>query len=289
MTEPILGAREENNRSSSPASINSLQIALFSMKERCTKQQKRIDELETEKIALNNSRAELYSEMKKLHEANFKLREKNLSLSSELHMRNKENCEMKVQWDKDRTLNMSNVKQLERLQKDVIQRSARTISMDDNDSEDDTIASMKFDVSKDETSEADTSEDEEMRTLVETGADTMNQIKLKLKNQQAQILSALKTLQQRKNLADQRAESLISASLEAVIRKTEQSSSSPAGRCCPMCEVVFPLDIDQEEFESHVVEHFSYEESDTLKNFDTVPDAFWPGIAHDPETMGGMS
>merc|ERR1719228_586719 len=259
------------------------------MKERCTKQQRRIDELEAEKVTLNNSRAELYTEMKKLHEANFKLREKNLSLSSELHMRSKENCEMKVQWDKDRTMNMSNVKQLERLQKDVIQRSARTISMDDNDSEDDTIASMKFDVSKDETSEADTSEDEEMRTLVETGADTMNQIKLKLKNQQAQILAALKTLQQRKNLSDQRAECLISASLEAVIRKTEQSSSSPAGRCCPMCEVVFPLDIDQEEFESHVVEHFSYEESDTLKNFDTVPDAFWPGIAHDPETMGGMS
>jgi hypothetical protein len=290
MTDPSLGLREENTRAASPASINSLQIALFSMKDRCTKQQRRIDELEAEKVTLNNSRAELYTEMKKLHEANFKLREKNLSLSSELHMRSKENCEMKVQWDKDRTRNMSNVKQLERLQKDVIQRSARTISMDENDSEDDTIASMKFDVSKDDTSEADTVEDEEMRTLVDTGAETMNQIKLKLKNQQGQILAALKTLQQRKNLTDQRAESLISASLEAAVRKTEQSPiSSPAGRCCPMCEVVFPLENSQEEFESHVVEHFSYEESDTLKNFDTVPDAFWPGIAHDPETMGGMS
>ena len=39
----------------------------------------------------------------------------------------------------------------------------------------------------------------------------------------------------------------------------------------------------QEEFESHVVEHFSYEESETLRNFDTVPDAFWPGIEHNPE------
>ena len=39
----------------------------------------------------------------------------------------------------------------------------------------------------------------------------------------------------------------------------------------------------QEEFESHVVEHFSYEESETLRNFDTVPDAYWPGIEHDPE------
>ena len=131
MTDTGLAPREENTRAASPASINSLQIALFSLKDRCTKQQKRIDELEGEKIALNNSRAELYTEMKKLHEANFKLREKNLSLSSELHMRSKENCEMKVQWDKDRSRNMSNVKQLEKLQKDVIQRSARTISMDD--------------------------------------------------------------------------------------------------------------------------------------------------------------
>ena len=39
----------------------------------------------------------------------------------------------------------------------------------------------------------------------------------------------------------------------------------------------------QEEFEGHVVEHFSYEESETLRNFDTVPDAYWPGIEHNPE------
>jgi len=291
MTDAGLGgAREENTRAPSPASINSLQIALFSLKDRCTKQQKRIDELEGEKVALNNSRAELYSEMKKLHEANFKLREKNLSLSSELHMRSKENCEMKVQWDKDKSRNMSNVKQLERLQKDVIQRSARTISMDENDSEDDTIASINYEVATVDASEADAVEDEEMKTLVDTGADTMNQIKMNLKNQQTQILSALKTLQQKKTISDQRAESLISASLEAAVRRTELDSSTiPAGRCCPMCEVVFPLESSQEEFESHVVEHFSYEESDTLRNFDTVPDAFWPGIEHDQETMGGMS
>jgi len=290
MTDAGLGgAREENTRAPSPASINSLQIALFSLKDRCTKQQKRIDELEGEKVALNNSRAELYSEMKKLHEANFKLREKNLSLSSELHMRSKENCEMKVQWDKDKSRNMSNVKQLERLQKDVIQRSARTISMDENDSEEDTIASINYEVATD-ASEADVVEDEEMKTLVDTGADTMNQIKMNLKNQQTQILSALKTLQQKKTISDQRAESLISASLEAAVRKTEHdSSTTPAGRCCPMCEVVFPLECSQEEFESHVVEHFSYEESDTLRNFDTVPDAFWPGIEHDQETMGELS
>eukprot|EP00092_Neocalanus_flemingeri_P030298 GFUD01032890.1.p1 GENE.GFUD01032890.1~~GFUD01032890.1.p1 ORF type:complete len:289 (+),score=90.20 GFUD01032890.1:51-917(+) len=288
MADSGLGVREETVRANSPASINSLQIALFSLKDRCTKQQKRIDDLEGENIVLNNSRAEIYAEMKKLHEANVKLREKNLSLSHELHMRSKENCEMKVQWDTDRSRNLSNVRQLERLQKDVIQRSARTISMEENDSEDDTIASMKYEVAKD-ASETDIVEDEEMRTLVDTGADTMSQIKQNLQSQQVQILGALKTLQQKKTLADQRAESLISASLAvAVLQADTKDSTTPAGRCCPMCEAVFPTEISHEEFESHVVEHFSYEESDTLRNFDTVPDAFWPGIEHDPETMGGM-
>jgi len=286
MADSGLGVKEENTRASSPASINSLQIALFSLKDRCTKQQKRIDELEGENMVLNNSRADLYTDLKKLHEANVKLREKNLSLSHELHMRSKENCEMKVQWDKDRSRNRSNVKQLERLQKDVIQRSARTISMEENDSEDDTIASMKYEVAKD-TSEVDVVQDEEMKTLVDTGADTMTQIKQNLQIQQDQILSALKTLQQKKTLSDQRAESLISASLAAAVQKAD-NTNNPAGRCCPMCEAVFPMETSQEEFEGHVVEHFSYEESDTLRNFDTVPDAFWPGIEHDPETMGGM-
>jgi len=292
MADSGQGVKEETTRASSPASINSLQIALFSLKDRCTKQQKRIDVLEGENSALDNSRAELYSEIKKLHEANVKLREKNLSLSHELHMRSKENCEMKVQWDKDRSRNMSNVKQLEKLQKDVIQRSARTISMEENDSEDDdTIASIKYEIVQDSAETSEVIEDEEMKTLVDTGADTMTQIKQNLKNQQLQILTALKTLQQKKTLSDQRAEALISASLAAAVQRADSvynTSNPPPGRCCPMCEVVFPLESTQEEFESHVVEHFSYEESDTLRNFDTVPDAFWPGIAHDPETMGGM-
>jgi len=292
MADSGQGVKEETTRASSPASINSLQIALFSLKDRCTKQQKRIDVLEGENSALDNSRAELYSEIKKLHEANVKLREKNLSLSHELHMRSKENCEMKVQWDKDRSRNMSNVKQLEKLQKDVIQRSARTISMEENDSEDDdTIASIKYETAQDSAETSEVIEDEEMKTLVDTGADTMTQIKQNLKNQQLQILTALKTLQQKKTLSDQRAEALISASLAAAVQRADSvynTSNPPPGRCCPMCEVVFPVESTQEEFESHVVEHFSYEESDTLRNFDTVPDAFWPGIAHDPETMGGM-
>ena len=41
----------------------------------------------------------------------------------------------------------------------------------------------------------------------------------------------------------------------------------------------------QEQFESHVVDHFSYEESNTLSNFDTVPDAFWPSALQDQSLL----
>ena len=41
----------------------------------------------------------------------------------------------------------------------------------------------------------------------------------------------------------------------------------------------------QEQFETHVVDHFSYEESNTLSNFDTVPDAFWPTALQDQSLL----
>ena len=47
-------------------------------------------------------------------------------------------------------------------------------------------------------------------------------------------------------------------------------------------QVVFPeASTSQDQFESHVVEHFVYEEANTLSNFDTVPDAFWPAALQD--------
>ncbi len=38
-----------------------------------------------------------------------------------------------------------------------------------------------------------------------------------------------------------------------------------SSRLCPMCEAVFPPEVDEEEFESHVVDHFCLEEAETLK------------------------
>ena len=67
--------------SSGPVSLNTLRLALGAMKERCTRQSKRIDELERENVTVRSSRSDLYGEVKRLHETNSKLREKNLNLN----------------------------------------------------------------------------------------------------------------------------------------------------------------------------------------------------------------
>lgn len=46
-------------------------------------------------MQLNTSRNDLYSEIKKLHEANVKLRERNLALGRELQLTNKEKCDLR--------------------------------------------------------------------------------------------------------------------------------------------------------------------------------------------------
>ena len=267
-------SHDHQMRSVSPASINSLQIALFSMKERCTRQQKRIDELESENSMLNTSRADLYNELKKVHEANVKLREKNVSLSHELHLKSKDLSETRETLERDRARNKDNVKQLEKLQEDILSRRDSLSVLDDDDCDDnDLISSLPPQT-------VIGARDGDMLSLLDSGS--INSLKSCLLTQQDQLKRALQSLKEKKSLNDQSAEELVSAILSSTIN-TAQTQSGQAAKCCPMCEVLFPKDISQAEFESHVMEHFSYEESDTLRNFDTVPDALWPGIEHDPE------
>ena len=267
-------------RSISPASINSLQIALFSMKERCTRQQKRIEELESENSTLNTSRADLYNELKKLHEANVKLREKNVSLSHDLHLKSKDLSETRETLERDRTRNQDNVKQLEKLQEDILRRRNSVQVLDDEDcgepdNDNDMISSLPPQT-------VIGTRDGEMISLLDSGRNSISSIKSCLLTQQVQLKEALQTMKQKKSMSDQSAEELISAVLSSTIN-TAQTVTGETAKCCPMCEVLFSPDISQAEFESHVMEHFSYEESDTLRNFDTVPDALWPGIEHNPE------
>ena len=46
---------------------------------------------------------------------------------------------------------------------------------------------------------------------------------------------------------------------------TDGIADCEPGKLCPMCEAAFPGDVDPEAFESHVVEHFCFEEAETIK------------------------
>lgn len=275
----ISGQEEANSAGvtcgqSPPTSVNSLQIALISLKERCYKQQKRIEELEQEKVTMNNSRAELYAEIKKLHEANVKLREKNLSLNQELHQRNKENCDIRQVLEGDRARNANNVRQLERLQHEVLNRVARPRTPVVAEFEDNIISSIEPDEGKNTGAET----DEEVKTLLDKSSETMSTFRTSLISQQAALMSCLAALQQNKVVKDQQANLLLGAvtQLAASVQCQDRGEGEKIdGRCCPMCEAVFSGLVSQDQFEAHVLEHFVYEESDTLSNFDTVPDAFW--------------
>jgi len=270
-------------RSTSPSSFNSLQIALMSMTDRCTKQQKRIDDLE-------NSKKELYLQMKKMHDENVKLREKNVSLSHEVHTKSKRLSEVKECWIRDKEMNENNVKQLEKLQ-DMLgfgpkqgNSSLDSFEMDsknDNISSLDTIDVTETDVSSTILNNA----NDETKALIDSSKQGMADIKNTLMQQQSLLKSAVEAMKQRKTVSDQSAERLIAAVLTSVVSRAGHDNASGVlgARCCPMCEAVFPDTCSQEEFETHVVEHFSYEESETLRNFDTVPDAYWPGIEHNLE------
>jgi len=287
-------------RSASPASISSLTVALLGMKERCTRQQRRIDELEQENLQLNTSRNDLYGEIKKLHEANVKLRERNLAIGRELHLTNREKCDLRSKWEEERAGHNKDVRQLERLQQEVIKR-ARTLSREEErEEEQQQISSLRDwaeeateDTVKEVAAETDSKERNEgaegqgekegLGLMAEAGADSMLEIAGRLAEQRDLLKAAVVTMQQKKTLNDQAVETVIASSLAAAVAARQRDGGV---RRCPMCEATFPEEsTTQEQFETHVVDHFSYEEANTLSNFDTVPDAFWPSALQDQSLL----
>jgi len=119
--------------------------------------------------------------------------------------------------------------------------------------------------------------------MLEKGTENMNNLKATIISQQAVLTNCLAALNQSKVIKDQQAELLLGAVSQLAAnmsksphRKNGDSGTEPPldGRCCPMCEAVFPKAISQDQFEAHVLEHFVLEESETLNNYDTVPDVY---------------
>jgi len=286
-----------SNSSSPSGSINTLQIALIAMKERCQRQQKRVEELERENLLMAEVRADLYNEVKRLHETNVKLREKNLQLNNELRLKSNECVEVREALSKSKTNNSSSARQLERLQNEVSMianrerrasnRGSRAKDSIDEDHPTEMLMSLTPDndtSSLDNISYSQFNEEDSCKLLEKTTS-RMSTIKQTLLSEQQAIMEAIQTLEHRQSVSARNAESLISASLAAaqklsVSEENAESSSVKEDRKCPMCEAAFPQTVSHDEFESHVVEHFSgFEESETLTNFDTLPDAYWSGAS----------
>merc|ERR1719237_19220 len=203
-------------RSSSPASLNSLQIALQSMKERCTRQQKKIEDLEQDNIMLSASRNDLYTELKKVHESNEKLRARNVGLSHELHLKSRELTEVKELWDRDRGRHEDSVRQLERLQEDILRRSDMDTVSSLSDS--DVISSLRAEDDEKSDDDEDTQEArDDDKKMLEASKEQMAGIKIALVTQQSQLKAALETLRQRRAVTDQSAERLISTVLTSAM------------------------------------------------------------------------
>lgn len=282
-----------SNSSSPSGSINTLQIALIAMKDRCQRQQKRVEELERENLMMAEVRADLYNEVKRLHETNVKLREKNLQLNNEVRLKSNECVEVREALSKSKTNNSSNARQLQRLQNEfsmIANRERRASNRDKDSIDEDHPTEMLMSLTPDnDTSTLDNISysqfnEEDSCKLLEKTTSRMSTIKQTLLSEQQAIMEAIQTLEHRRAIAAQNAESLISASLAAaqklsvrdeMAEREVQGGGGGGDRKCPMCEASFPKTVSHDEFESHVVEHFSFEESDTLTNFDTVPDAYW--------------
>eukprot|EP00088_Acartia_fossae_P031838 TRINITY_DN3263_c0_g1_i1.p1 TRINITY_DN3263_c0_g1~~TRINITY_DN3263_c0_g1_i1.p1 ORF type:complete len:307 (-),score=37.46 TRINITY_DN3263_c0_g1_i1:472-1392(-) len=265
-------------------SLNSMQLAIISLKEKYHQKQKQVDILEGEKNQLILSKENLYNELKKLHEANEKLREQNLKLSTDLEIKSKE-CTSLYQRLQDQGLQgysrLYESSDVSTLSNDFrlgsrIEDSAT--SLPNPLKADQPLPQLRkycrLRENLDNLPQVEESASE--RILVEQVANNFNTIRDKLRSDQERLAFVLKSLQTSKDITDKNVNKLIAGLRNCKLSSIQKSDTTSCDmRRCPMCEAEFPLNTSQDEFELHVVEHFSFEESETLKNFDTLPDAYF--------------
>ena len=80
-------------------SLNTHQLALSNLKERCSKQQKKLDDLERDKLVLNIENEELAKTLRKMNDDNMDIREKNLEINHELKQSQFEIVQLKRKLD----------------------------------------------------------------------------------------------------------------------------------------------------------------------------------------------
>merc|ERR1711862_568332 len=117
--------------------------------------------------------------------------------------------------DRDRGRHEDSVRQLERLQEDILRRSDMDTVSSLGDS--DVISSLRAedDEKSDEEDTQETMDDD--KKILEASREQMAGIKMALVTQQSQLKAALETLRQRRAVSDQSAERLISTVLTSAM------------------------------------------------------------------------
>merc|ERR1719300_1976050 len=149
-----------------------------------------------------------------MHEENVKLREKNVSLSHEVHTKSKKLSEVQECWNRDKEMNESNVKQLEKLQQEMLgfgnKHGNRSFdSLDTTDVHETEVSSSIMNNANDE-----------IKTHLDTSKQGICDIKDALLQQQSLLKSAIEAMKQRKTVSDQSAERLIAAVLTTVVSRS---------------------------------------------------------------------
>ena len=317
----------ESNLSSHHGSLNTLQISLIALKDRCLKQQRKIDLLEDENsrlyyalgvsdlpqneeiaknstAATNNDQNEHLEALNRLQEANFLLRQRNLELNQKVIKASSSSsvkckCEKKVEVENkqpsNKTDNFTNYNPSRRKSKSTAKVNG---VIGANSDEDDQEEDIQIEEEMVDYSRKDSNKSYDRIQLTEQN---MQELKQQLLSQQKIMLNAVKSITTSLNNKSGALKGDLHIHTEEMDHSSQQTDNSSVfdsnntkevknpeinlrmlsndhnsnERLCPMCEANFPQDlILQEDFEAHVLGHFSYErEAETLTNYDMVLDA----------------
>jgi len=239
-------------------SMSTHQMALSNLKERCSSQQKKLDDFEREKLVLLYENEDLKVNLRQLDEDNLELREKNLEVNHQLKQSQYEILELRRHLDRVGRSNGQDV------------TSTEAMEAIDNHYSDATS--------------------EELTREVHKVNDSMSLLKRSLLEQQLFVRSLIEeTILAESESKDEVFQEASNNSIGMGVAITENVTPTNSLRLeelavsydpnrpqvCPMCEATFPaVDFTQEGFLDHVNGHFTCEEEpDTLHNYEVVDEA----------------
>ena len=221
-------------------SLNTTTLALSNLKDRCSKQQKDLDALEKEKRLLQLKNEQLNKLVQSLDQDNMELREQNLEMSHELKQGHYEVIALR--------------RHLDSIGDEIV------------------------------------SHPEDPSALVEDVSkvhDSMNVLKKCLLEQQEFVKSLIGNLHgdngtvencdvseaedNNEDLEEEENSTPNNSLTFAHNQALQEDEVKASSRICPMCEASFPaISCTHDDFVSHVNSHFTFEEGDTIHNFEVV-------------------